>query len=120
MYVKFGSAPSTRLGCRPYLSGNSETCNIAGPGRHLPIDEAGLSWDGGSLNGYTAPSANNPVANFQPASAVSLGAENRYLDRQRWQHRLALVDLRVAAAARPSAQPQPHLRAAAGTYSVQA
>jgi hypothetical protein len=30
MYVKFGSQPSTTsYDCRPYLSGNNETCNIA-------------------------------------------------------------------------------------------
>ncbi|WP_425508249.1 S8 family serine peptidase [Tahibacter soli] len=30
MYVKFGSAPTTSsYDCRPYLSGNNETCNIA-------------------------------------------------------------------------------------------
>lgn len=30
MYVKFGSAPTdTSYDCRPYVSGNSETCNIA-------------------------------------------------------------------------------------------
>ncbi len=30
MYVKFGSAPTTSVyDCRPYLNGNTETCNIA-------------------------------------------------------------------------------------------
>ncbi|PTL81461.1 M4 family metallopeptidase [Vitiosangium sp. GDMCC 1.1324] len=32
MYVKFGAAPtSTTYDCRPYLSGNAETCNFATP-----------------------------------------------------------------------------------------
>ncbi|MCK9537768.1 MAG: PPC domain-containing protein [Dokdonella sp.] len=34
MYVRFGSAPGTTSGtydCRPYLSGNNESCNFAAP-----------------------------------------------------------------------------------------
>jgi hypothetical protein len=36
MYVKFGSAPTTSsYDCRPYVSGNSETCTIAAPANAL-------------------------------------------------------------------------------------
>jgi serine protease len=32
LYVRFGSAPTdTTYACRPYLSGNTETCTISAP-----------------------------------------------------------------------------------------
>ncbi|CAM5268245.1 M4 family metallopeptidase [Rhodanobacter lindaniclasticus] len=31
LYTKFGSAPTTRYDCRPYKSGNAESCSVASP-----------------------------------------------------------------------------------------
>ncbi|GAB2491591.1 S8 family peptidase [Arenimonas alkanexedens] len=58
MYVQFGSAPTdSSYVCRPYLSGNSETCTIAAPSAgtyHVRV-KAYSSFSGVSLVGnYTA------------------------------------------------------------------
>lgn len=57
MYVKFGSAPSdTSYDCRPYKSGNSESCTFASPaaGTYYVRLEAYSSFSGVSLLGdYT-------------------------------------------------------------------
>ncbi len=57
MYVRFGSAPTdTTYNCRPYLSGNNETCTIAAPSAgtwHVRL-KAYSSFSGVSLVGnYT-------------------------------------------------------------------
>jgi serine protease len=58
MYVKFGSAPTdTSYDCRPYTSGNAETCNIATAqaGTYHVRLKAYSSFSGVSLTGsYTA------------------------------------------------------------------
>lgn len=58
MFVKFGSAPTTSsYDCRPYLSGNNETCTIAAPqaGTWYVSLRAYASFSGVSLTGsYTA------------------------------------------------------------------
>ncbi|MBK8283892.1 MAG: PKD domain-containing protein [Ahniella sp.] len=58
MYVKFGSAPTTTVyDCRPYLSGNAETCNIATAqaGTYYVVLRAYSAFTGVSLTGrYTA------------------------------------------------------------------
>ena len=74
MYVKFGSAPTdTVYDCRPYASGNAETCNIATAqaGTYYVRLKAYSAFSGVSLTGsYTAGSSNSaPVANF--TSSVS-------------------------------------------------
>ena len=74
MYVKFGSAPTdTVYDCRPYASGNAETCNIATAqaGTYYVRLKAYSAYSGVSLTGsYTAGTANTPpVANF--TSSVS-------------------------------------------------
>jgi len=54
MYVKFGSAPTTSsYDCRPYLSGNNETCTIAAPqaGTWYVSLRAYASFSGVSLTG---------------------------------------------------------------------
>lgn len=54
MYVQFGSAPTdTSYVCRPYLSGNSETCTIAAPsaGTYYVRLKAYSSFSGVSLVG---------------------------------------------------------------------
>ncbi len=54
LYVKFGSAPTdTSYDCRPYLSGNNETCNIATAqaGTYYVRVKAYSSYSGVSLTG---------------------------------------------------------------------
>jgi serine protease len=54
MYVKFGSAPTdTSYDCRPYLSGNTETCSFAAPqaGTYYVSLKAYSSFSGVSLVG---------------------------------------------------------------------
>lgn len=54
MYVKFGSAPTdTSYDCRPYVSGNAETCNIssAQAGTYYVRIKAYSSYTGVSLKG---------------------------------------------------------------------
>jgi microbial collagenase len=49
LYVRFGSAPTTSTyDCRPYLSGNSETCSVAAPqaGRYHVMVRADRSFSG--------------------------------------------------------------------------
>lgn len=69
MYVRFGSAPTTTTyDCRPYASGNSETCTInpAQSGRYYVMLNAYSAFSAVTLTGsYTAGSGNTPpVANF--------------------------------------------------------
>lgn len=58
LYVRFGSAPTTTAyDCRPYLSGNGETCSIANvqAGRYYVMVSAYSAFSGVSLTGsYTA------------------------------------------------------------------
>ena len=60
LYVKFGSAPTlTSYDCRPYITGNNETCNIANvqAGTYYVMLNAYASFSGVSLVGsYTASS----------------------------------------------------------------
>lgn len=69
LHVRFGSPPTlTTYDCRPYASGNSETCNItaAQAGRYYVMLNAYAAFSGVSLTGsFTAGSGNTPpVANF--------------------------------------------------------
>ena len=61
LYVRFGSAPTTTTyDCRPYLSGNGETCTIANvqAGRYYVMVNAYSSFSGVSLTGsYTGSTA---------------------------------------------------------------
>lgn len=61
LYVRFGSAPTTTAyDCRPYLSGNGETCSIANvqAGRYYVMVNAYSTFSGVSLTGsYTASTA---------------------------------------------------------------
>ncbi|GAB2664597.1 S8 family peptidase [Arenimonas aestuarii] len=64
MYVQFGSQPTdTSYVCRPYLSGNNETCTIAAPSAgtyHVRV-KAYSSFSGVSLVGnYTAGGGSSP------------------------------------------------------------
>ena len=64
MYVKFGSAPTTSsYDCRPYKSGNAETCTFATPqtGTYYVMLRAYSSFSGVSLTGsYTAGGGTQP------------------------------------------------------------
>jgi subtilase family serine protease len=58
MYVKFGSAPTTTTyDCRPYVSGNAETCSIttAQAGTYYIMVRAYASYTGVSLKGSYTP-----------------------------------------------------------------
>jgi len=58
MYVKFGSAPTTSsYDCRPYLTGNSETCTIATTraGTYYVMVRAYATYSGVSLTGKYTP-----------------------------------------------------------------
>src|SRR6185503_18567689 len=69
MYVKFGAAPTDSVyDCRPYVSGNAETCTIATAqaGTYYVNLKGYSAFSGVSLTGsFTAPGGNvAPVANF--------------------------------------------------------
>jgi serine protease len=58
MYVKFGTAPTTSsYDCRPYLTGNSETCTIATTraGTYYVMVRAYATYSGVSLTGKYTP-----------------------------------------------------------------
>jgi endonuclease I len=61
LYVRYGSAPTTTsYDCRPYLTGNNETCSVASP-------QAGTWYV--MLRAYTSFSATSLVASYTPASS---------------------------------------------------
>jgi serine protease len=58
LYVNFGSAPTTSVySCRPYLSGNAETCTITAPqaGTYHVMVRAYAAYSGVSLTGRFTP-----------------------------------------------------------------
>jgi len=58
LYVKLGSAPtSSSYGCRPYLTGNSETCTFNSPtaGTYYVNVRAYAAYSGVSLKGTISP-----------------------------------------------------------------
>jgi len=58
LYVRFGSAPTTTTyDCRPFLTGNAETCSFAAPqaGTWYVMVNAFTSFSGVSLTGSTTP-----------------------------------------------------------------
>jgi len=68
MYVRFGSAPTTTLyDCRPYLSGNAETCSFAAP-------QAGTYYV--MLNAYAAFSGVTLVGQYSTTPPPSGGLQN--------------------------------------------
>jgi PKD repeat protein len=121
MYVKFGSAPTdSSYDCRPYTSGNSETCNIstAQAGTYYVRIKAYSSYSGVSLTGsYTDGSTNTaPTANFTYTTSgltvnftdTSTDAQNNISSRS-WN----FGDGTTSTATNPS-----KTYAAAGTYTV--
>jgi len=78
MYVKFGSAPTTSsYDCRPYLSGNSETCTIttAQAGTYYVMVNAYSSYTGVSLTGsYTTGGGGGGTALTNGVAVTGLAA----------------------------------------------
>lgn len=121
MYVKFGSAPTdTVYDCRPYVSGNAETCTIATAqaGTYYVNLKAYSTFSGVSLTGsYTTGSTNTaPVANFSFTTSgltaaftdTSTDAQNNITSRS-WN----FGDGTTSTVTSPS-----KTYAAAGTYTV--
>jgi hypothetical protein len=72
MYVRFGAQPTTSTyNCRPYLSGNNETCTFAAP-------SAG-TWHV-MLRGYSAYSGVSLVGSYQTGSTCTAVAETETND----------------------------------------
>ncbi len=77
MYVKFGSAPTdTVYDCRPYASGNAETCNIATAqaGTYYVRLKAYSAFSGASLTGsYTTGGGGGTTQTYSNATVVNIG-----------------------------------------------
>jgi serine protease len=121
MYVKFGSAPTTSsYDCRPYVSGNSETCTMSPvqAGTYYVMVNAYAAYSGVTLKGsYTAPgSGGTPSANF---TFTTSGLTATFTDTSTdsggtiGSHSWTFGDGGTSTATNPS-----HTYAAAGTYSV--
>jgi len=123
MYVKFGSAPTdTVYDCRPYVSGNAETCTIATAqaGTYYVNLKAYSSFTGVSLTGsYSTGSTNTaPTANW---SATTSGLTATFTDSSTdpqgnstiTGHSWNFGDGSTSTSTSPS-----HTYAAGGTYSV--
>ncbi|MCB1583210.1 MAG: S8 family serine peptidase [Xanthomonadales bacterium] len=79
MYVKFGSAPTTSsYDCRPYKSGNNETCDISNvqAGTYHVMLRGYSSYSGTTLTGsFTANGGGNPGNNyFENTNNVTIGS----------------------------------------------
>ena len=77
MYVKFGSAPTdTVYDCRPYASGNAETCNIATAqaGTYYVRLKAYAAFSGVSLTGsYTTGGGGGTTQTYSNTTVVNIG-----------------------------------------------
>ena len=76
MYVKFGSAPTdTVYDCRPYLSGNAETCTIAAPqaGTYYVRVKAYAAFSGLSLVGNYSTSTGGGAQTYSNTSDYAIG-----------------------------------------------
>jgi PKD repeat protein len=121
LYVKFGAAPTlSSYDCRPYVSGNSESCPIATAqaGTYYVMLNAYASFTGVTLTGsYTAPgSGGTPTANF---TFTMSGLTATFTDTSTdsggtiGSHSWTFGDGATSTAASPS-----HTYASANTYSV--
>ena len=121
MYVKFGSAPTdTVYDCRPYVSGNAETCTIATAqaGTYYVNLKAYSTFSGASLTGsYSAGSTNTaPTANW---SATSSGLTATFTDSSTdAQNNITSRSWNFGDGATSTTTSPSHTYAAAGTYSV--
>jgi hypothetical protein len=80
MYVKFGSAPTdTVYNCRPYVSGNTETCTFAAPsaGTYYVRLKAYSTFSGVSLKGdYTTGGGGGGTQTYTNGTDVSIPDNN--------------------------------------------
>ena len=79
LYVRFGSAPTTSTyDCRPYLSGNNESCTIAAPqaGTWHVMIRAYTAFAGVTLNGNYTIGTVTDLAPTLTSSTPSAGATN--------------------------------------------
>jgi hypothetical protein len=80
MYVKFGSAPTTTsYDCRPYRSGNAESCSFAAPqtGTYHVMLRAYSSFSGVSLVGdYTAGGGGGGTQTYTNGTDVAIPDNN--------------------------------------------
>jgi pseudolysin/vibriolysin len=121
LYVKFGSAPTdSSYDCRPYKSGNSESCSFASPsaGTYYVRIKAYSTFSGVSLVGnYTAGSTNHsPTANFSFTTSgltASFTDSSSDSDGSIASHSWSFGDGATSTATNPS-----HTYSAAGTYTV--
>lgn len=121
MHVRFGSPPTlSAYDCRPYTSGNNETCTFASPqaGRYYVMLNAYSSFSGVTLTGsYVSGGSNTPpvasftfstsglTASFTDSSTDSDGT----IASRSWD----FGDATTSTATNPT-----HTYAAAGTYTV--
>jgi PKD repeat protein len=122
MYVKFGSEPTdTVYDCRPYVSGNAETCNIATAqaGTYYVNLKGYAAFSGVSLTGSYSTSVNTaPTANW---SATQSGLTATFMDTSTdpqgnatiTSHSWNFGDGATSTATSPS-----HTYAAMGNYTV--
>ena len=121
LYVKFGSAPTTTTyDCRPYVSGNAETCTMSPiqAGTYYVMVNAYAAYSGVTLKGsYTAPgTGGTPTANF---SFTTSGLTATFTDSSTdaggtiGSYAWTFGDGGTSTTKSPS-----HTYAAAGTYSV--
>lgn len=81
LYVKLGSTPTdSSYDCRPYKTGNSESCTLSGSGTHHVRVKAYSTFSGVSLTGsYTAPTSGpSPIDSTVNDVAVGSNAWKRY------------------------------------------
>ncbi|MEO6689214.1 MAG: pre-peptidase C-terminal domain-containing protein [Dokdonella sp.] len=83
LYVKFGSAPTlTSYDCRPYVSGNTETCTIAAPqvGTYYVMINAYSAFSGLTLTGsYSTGSPGNVLTNGVPVTGLAATKGNNVM-----------------------------------------
>ncbi len=123
MYVKFGSEPTdTVYDCRPYVSGNAETCTIttAQAGTYYINLKAYSAFSGVSLTGsYTTGTANTaPTANF---SSSTSGLTATFTDSSTDPQGNATItghSWNFGDGASSTTTSPSHTYAAAGTYTV--
>jgi PKD repeat protein len=121
MYVKFGSEPTDSVyDCRPYVSGNAETCTIttAQAGTYYVNLKGYSAFSGVSLTGSFTPPGSNvaPVANF---TFTTSGLTATFTDASTDSDgTIASRSWNFGDGATSTATSPSHTYTAAGTYSV--
>lgn len=76
LYVKKGSAPTdSSYDCRPYKSGNSESCTLSGSGTHHVRLKAYSTFSGVSLTGSYTAASSGPSPIDSTVNSVSVGSK---------------------------------------------